>query len=131
MSSYFMDRWCHDIGREQAANKPLLKTVFQVVCSHEVTSVRYSKFEFLHSDLSFIFRSWCVYLVLGRQHCFLLYVIKQRFTLYPFLWMHPSVLCLYSMNGLSCLLLSTDSAGKSGAYSKRRYSKGFFFHLIS
>ncbi|KAI8032873.1 hypothetical protein LOK49_LG01G03966 [Camellia lanceoleosa] len=22
--------WCHDIGREQAANKPLLKTVFQV-----------------------------------------------------------------------------------------------------
>ena len=23
-------RWCHDIGREQAANKPLLKTVFQV-----------------------------------------------------------------------------------------------------
>lgn len=25
-----MFRWCHDIGREQAANKPLLKTVFQV-----------------------------------------------------------------------------------------------------
>lgn len=25
-----MSRWCHDIGREQAANKPLLKTVFQV-----------------------------------------------------------------------------------------------------
>ncbi|KAL6491730.1 Cell wall protein rhd3 [Orobanche gracilis] len=24
-------RWCHDIGREQAANKPLLKTVFQVM----------------------------------------------------------------------------------------------------
>ncbi|PWA65614.1 protein ROOT HAIR DEFECTIVE 3 [Artemisia annua] len=24
-------RWCHDIGREQAANKPLLKTVFQVL----------------------------------------------------------------------------------------------------
>ncbi|CAA0332036.1 unnamed protein product [Arabidopsis thaliana] len=23
------ERWCHDIGREQAANKPLLKTVFQ------------------------------------------------------------------------------------------------------
>lgn len=23
-------RWCHDIGREHAANKPLLKTVFQV-----------------------------------------------------------------------------------------------------
>ncbi|KDO77423.1 hypothetical protein CISIN_1g0398393mg, partial [Citrus sinensis] len=23
--------WCHDIGREQAANKPLLKTVFQVM----------------------------------------------------------------------------------------------------
>jgi hypothetical protein len=27
-------RWCHDIGREQAANKPLLKTVFQVLYSH-------------------------------------------------------------------------------------------------
>ncbi|KAK2448256.1 Root hair defective 3 GTP-binding protein (RHD3) [Trifolium repens] len=27
---YFMDRWSHDIGREQAACKPLLKTVFQV-----------------------------------------------------------------------------------------------------
>jgi hypothetical protein len=26
----FFLRWCHDIGREQAANKPLLKTVFQV-----------------------------------------------------------------------------------------------------
>lgn len=24
-------RWCHDIGRENAANKPLLKTVFQVL----------------------------------------------------------------------------------------------------
>ena len=24
-------RWCHDIGREHAANKPLLKTVFQVL----------------------------------------------------------------------------------------------------
>ncbi|CAI9263493.1 unnamed protein product [Lactuca saligna] len=24
-------KWCHDIGREQAANKPLLKTVFQVM----------------------------------------------------------------------------------------------------
>ena len=27
----FLSRWCHDIGREQAANKPLLKTVFQVM----------------------------------------------------------------------------------------------------
>lgn len=27
-------RWCHDIGREQAANKPLLKIVFQVLCSY-------------------------------------------------------------------------------------------------
>lgn len=26
-----LSRWCHDIGREQAANKPLLKTVFQVI----------------------------------------------------------------------------------------------------
>ncbi|ONK74355.1 uncharacterized protein A4U43_C03F5380 [Asparagus officinalis] len=25
------ERWCHDIGQEQAANKPLLKTVFQVM----------------------------------------------------------------------------------------------------
>ncbi|KAK2394523.1 Root hair defective 3 GTP-binding protein (RHD3) [Trifolium repens] len=28
---YFIDRWCHDIGREQAANIPLLRTVFQVM----------------------------------------------------------------------------------------------------
>ncbi|KAK8629194.1 hypothetical protein V6N13_078046 [Hibiscus sabdariffa] len=26
-----IDMWCHDIGREQAANKPLLKTIFQVM----------------------------------------------------------------------------------------------------
>ncbi|XP_077226525.1 protein ROOT HAIR DEFECTIVE 3 homolog 2-like isoform X3 [Tasmannia lanceolata] len=25
--------WCHDIGREQAANKPLLRTIFQVLMS--------------------------------------------------------------------------------------------------
>ena len=39
-------RWCHDIGREQAANKPLLKTVFQVclklyICMQLVTSMSY------------------------------------------------------------------------------------------
>jgi hypothetical protein len=50
-----MDRWCHDIGREQAANKPLLKTVFQVICIHEYASVWYSILEFIHSDLSFYF----------------------------------------------------------------------------
>uniref|UniRef100_A0A9I9EB59 Uncharacterized protein n=1 Tax=Cucumis melo TaxID=3656 RepID=A0A9I9EB59_CUCME len=27
----FLPIWCHDIGREQDANKPLLKTVFQVM----------------------------------------------------------------------------------------------------
>jgi len=37
-----MNRWCHDLGREQAASKPLLRTVFQVVCSHEFASVWYS-----------------------------------------------------------------------------------------
>ena len=26
----YIPRWCHDIGREQAANIPLLKIVFQV-----------------------------------------------------------------------------------------------------
>ncbi|GLT59120.1 hypothetical protein SLA2020_319570 [Shorea laevis] len=26
-----INMWCHDIGRERAANKPLLKTVFQVM----------------------------------------------------------------------------------------------------
>ncbi len=24
--------WCHDIGREQASGKPLMKTIFQVWC---------------------------------------------------------------------------------------------------
>ncbi|KAG5005800.1 hypothetical protein JHK85_024342 [Glycine max] len=33
-----INMWCHDIGREQAANKPLLKTVFQVVFSHGLPS---------------------------------------------------------------------------------------------
>jgi hypothetical protein len=27
---YALYRWCHDIGREQAANRPLLKTIFEV-----------------------------------------------------------------------------------------------------
>lgn len=31
-------RWCHDIGREQAANRPLLKTVFQVHIIFNITS---------------------------------------------------------------------------------------------
>ncbi|XP_042375876.1 protein ROOT HAIR DEFECTIVE 3-like [Zingiber officinale] len=26
-----INMWCHDIGREQVANKPLLKTIFQVM----------------------------------------------------------------------------------------------------
>ncbi|URD89499.1 GTP-binding protein that may be involved in cell development (By similarity) [Musa troglodytarum] len=29
-------KWCHDIGREQAANKPLLKTVFQYVLAIDI-----------------------------------------------------------------------------------------------
>nr|CAB3462560.1 unnamed protein product [Digitaria exilis] len=29
-----INMWCHDIGREQAANKPLLKTVFQTPLEH-------------------------------------------------------------------------------------------------
>ncbi|KAG4948957.1 hypothetical protein JHK82_042150 [Glycine max] len=33
-----INMWCHDIGREQAANKPLLKTVFQVVYIHGLPS---------------------------------------------------------------------------------------------
>jgi len=28
---YMICRWCHDIGREHAANRPLLRTVFQVI----------------------------------------------------------------------------------------------------
>ncbi|URD87642.1 GTP-binding protein that may be involved in cell development (By similarity) [Musa troglodytarum] len=31
-----INMWCHDIGREQAANKPLLKTVFQYVLAIDI-----------------------------------------------------------------------------------------------
>jgi len=54
---FFIHRWCHDIGREQAANKPLLKTVFQVAFSHEFTFDGYSIFEISHFGPSCICRS--------------------------------------------------------------------------
>ncbi|KAG2321814.1 hypothetical protein Bca52824_015027 [Brassica carinata] len=39
-----INMWCHDIGREQAANKPLLKTVFQTPLENlEPVLIRYSK----------------------------------------------------------------------------------------
>jgi hypothetical protein len=31
LGKYALYRWCHDIGREQAANRPLLKTIFEVI----------------------------------------------------------------------------------------------------
>lgn len=30
LGEYAFYRWCHDIGREHAANRPLLKTIFEV-----------------------------------------------------------------------------------------------------
>jgi hypothetical protein len=39
-SFVFLSRWCHDIGREQAANKPLLKTVFQASCFMSIILMR-------------------------------------------------------------------------------------------
>jgi hypothetical protein len=30
LNYYCIYRWCHDIGREHAASRPLLKTVFEV-----------------------------------------------------------------------------------------------------
>ncbi|KAJ0018075.1 hypothetical protein Pint_11139 [Pistacia integerrima] len=35
-----INMWCHDIGREQAANKPLLKTVFQVIHVYTIGKFR-------------------------------------------------------------------------------------------
>ena len=75
---YTIYRWCHDIGWEHAANRPLLRTIFQVIL---LTVRQYSfspMFSHLLSFLSLL-RSWCVYSALARRHCYLLSVIKQRF----------------------------------------------------
>lgn len=83
----FIHRWCHDIGREQAANKPLLKTVFQVVLCHNIVYSWYIYIYFKYfTFLYFIMcRLWCVYSVLAKQHCFLLSVTKQRSATQSFL----------------------------------------------
>lgn len=33
--------WCHDIGREHGAGKPLMKTVFQVCCNCFILSTQF------------------------------------------------------------------------------------------
>uniref|UniRef100_A0A9I9ECW2 Uncharacterized protein n=1 Tax=Cucumis melo TaxID=3656 RepID=A0A9I9ECW2_CUCME len=37
----FIFRWCHDIGHEQAANKPLLKTVMMRLFSPHKTTLMF------------------------------------------------------------------------------------------
>ena len=44
-----MFRWCHDIGREQAANRPLLRILFQVL--HIMGAVIMPAFENLHAGV--------------------------------------------------------------------------------
>ncbi|GJT24314.1 root hair defective 3-like protein [Tanacetum coccineum] len=34
-----INKWCHDIGREQALNRPLLKTVFQEIVEDELSKL--------------------------------------------------------------------------------------------
>jgi hypothetical protein len=71
-------RWCHDIGREQAANKPLLKTVFQVsFASNLLTASSYLESQNLLLIWLCAFRLWWDCLVRAKQHCYLSYVIKQ------------------------------------------------------
>jgi hypothetical protein len=71
-------RWCHDIGREQAANKPLLKTVFQVsFASNLLTASSYLESQNLFLNWLHAFRLWWDCLVHAKQHCYLSYVIKQ------------------------------------------------------
>ncbi|CAN1827191.1 Protein ROOT HAIR DEFECTIVE 3 [Linum perenne] len=50
-----INMWCHDIGREQAANKPLLKTVFQVML--RLFSPRKTTLMFVIRDKSKVFLS--------------------------------------------------------------------------
>jgi hypothetical protein len=45
LSKKYLSRWCHDIGREQAANKPLLKTVFQVTLLVLSANLQYGFYE--------------------------------------------------------------------------------------
>ncbi|KAM0853068.1 hypothetical protein ACQ4PT_051332 [Festuca glaucescens] len=50
-----INMWCHDIGREQAANKPLLKTVFQVmVATVRCDEIANEKFGCLASDAEWL-----------------------------------------------------------------------------
>lgn len=75
---YFPRRWCHDIGREQAANKPLLKTVFQVIYMCLPLHNQHSRIEFLVYKMlvEYTYRSWCACSVLAKQRWCLSYVIK-------------------------------------------------------
>ncbi|GJV66146.1 root hair defective 3 homolog 2-like protein [Tanacetum coccineum] len=34
-----INKWCHDIGREQASNRPLLKTIFQEIVEDELSKL--------------------------------------------------------------------------------------------
>lgn len=82
-------------------------------------------------------RSWCVCLVLGRQHYYLLYVIKPGFAsplLYCVLeWIHPKKYEIYSEYNIYSVHFSksqthhcfhVDSTWTSRTSSKGGYSKG-------
>ena len=80
LSKKYFFRWCHDIGREQAANKPLLKTVFQVnllVLSANLQHGFYKVSMVLNLMGLFSLRSWCDYSVLAKQLWCLWYVTRQ------------------------------------------------------
>lgn len=68
-----------------------------------------SMFKFIHFDLSFNFRSWCAYLALERQHCFLLYVIKQRSIHFILYWECVLFYTSILFNDLSRFLLYTQT----------------------
>ena len=98
--------------------------------------VGYSIFEFSHFDPC-ISRSWCVYSVPGKRHCFLLYVIKQRSRILVLSW-ERTLLWFHAIQSFVMFLaVYADPTWKFGAYSKRRYSEGvipikfeFFFSFL-
>jgi hypothetical protein len=133
-------RWCHDIGREHDANKSLLKTVFQVLYSHVISSQHFLVGVWWPSGYCTIRRSWCVCSVPVNQPCCLLYVIKQRSALsklilnvhvYKYFGSFIRMLYYFILIFVVFMSFHVDPTWTFEACFKGRYSKGCLLFLQS
>ncbi|KAI6671787.1 hypothetical protein NL676_006672 [Syzygium grande] len=108
-----INMWCHDIGRDQAASSPLLKTVFQVMM--RLFSPRRTTLLFVIRDKTRLLRD---ILKIAREKMCRRY--GTRFLSHKHTWKLLSVIFLMS----SLLLSLIMKTGKSNL--KRRRSKGVF-----